>query len=420
MLVLTNMYPPHHYGGYELLCQEAVAAFRDAGHDVLVLTSDIDLGEVSLVAEDRSRIRRDLRLYWEDHVVLRPSFRRCLEMERSNQRALESAIDSFRPDVVSVWHMGCMSLGLLSTCVRHGLPMVGVICDDWLTYASKVDRWAALWNRVGPLGRIGEVVFGVPCVLPELAERITFCFISEMTRSTARDHGWTTPDATVTWSGINVEDFPVDDTEKNAAPWAWRLLHVGRIDDRKGIDVVLRALSLLPEVATLEILGRGDDDHLEHLRAMAVDLDVADRVSFEFVERDALADRYRQADVVVFPPRWAEPFGLVPIEAMACSTPVVATGTGGSAEFLFDEENCLLFPVDDHQALASALHRLADDPALRKRLVEGGRATAGELTLPRWADELERWHSAVARGAPRPEHRPPIGDTLMDRMGERR
>jgi glycosyltransferase involved in cell wall biosynthesis len=82
----------------------------------------------------------------------------------------------------------------------------------------------------------------------------------------------------------------------------------------------------------------------------------------------------------VFPVTWDEPWGLVPLEAMAVGRPVVATGTGGSREYLADGENCLLFPADDARTLAARLRRLAGDPALRERVVAGGRRTAATYT----------------------------------------
>jgi len=87
-----------------------------------------------------------------------------------------------------------------------------------------------------------------------------------------------------------------------------------------------------------------------------------------------------EADVVVFPVIWDEPWGLVPLEAMGMGRPVVATGRGGSAEYLRDGENALLFEAGDAVALADAVRRLAGDDALRARLRETGLATAPQHT----------------------------------------
>ena len=171
---------------------------------------------------------------------------------------------------------------------------------------------------------------------------------------------------------------------------------MGRIDPRKAIDTAISALALLPSDARLAVIGRGDTECLRQLRMLAEELDVADRVEFDEASRSALPRVYADADVLLFTSRWAEPFGLVPVEAMACATPVVATGTGGSAEFLVDEVNCLLYPAGDAAALAARITRLAEDPGLRERLVMHGTSTAAELTVGRLADVLEAWHLAAA------------------------
>ena len=89
---------------------------------------------------------------------------------------------------------------------------------------------------------------------------------------------------------------------------------------------------------------------------------------------------YARADATVFPVRWEEPKGLVPLASMGRGRPVVATGRGGSAEYLRDGENCLLFDAWDADALAAAVRRLAGDPALCQRLREGGLETAPRHT----------------------------------------
>jgi glycogen synthase len=88
---------------------------------------------------------------------------------------------------------------------------------------------------------------------------------------------------------------------------------------------------------------------------------------------------------------WEEPWGLVPLEAMAVGRPVVATGSGGSAEYMRHEQNCLIFkPRDDPAALADAVRRVAGDAALRRRLRENGFETARRHTE-------DAFNQAVAR-----------------------
>lgn len=394
VLVVTNMFPPHHYGGYEINCAEACDAFRRAGHDVAVLTSDHRVPGVEDEVEETA-VQRELRLYWDDHQMVRPSVRSALDIERHNQAALLRAIEQHRPDLVSAWHLGALSLGLLVTCHRLGLPVVHVVNDDWLVYGPEVDRWNRSWRRLGPLAALAERALGVPCGHRRLGRDGSFCLISESVRQAAESTGITFTSAIVGHCGINIDDFPVG-IHAPRASWSWRLLHVGRIDERKGIDTAIEALALLPDDATLDVLGRGDDAHLAALHALAGRAGVAERVRFGVAARGELGGRYAAADAVLFLPRWGEPFGLVPLEAMACSTPVIATATGGSAEFLADEANALVVPRDDPAAVADAVRRLADDADLRAQLVAGGLETASAFTLPRWLDLLLDLHTRAA------------------------
>jgi glycosyltransferase involved in cell wall biosynthesis len=174
-------------------------------------------------------------------------------------------------------------------------------------------------------------------------------------------------------------------------PWRWRLACVGRIDPRKGIDLAIEAVALLPDEATLVVVGGGDEAHLAELRELAAARGVAGRVTFTQSERDRLQDVYAEADVVLFPVRWEEPWGLVPLEAMAVGAPVVASGRGGSAEFLREHENCLIFDPDQGgEALAAAIRELGDDPALRERLRAGGFETSERLTVDAYDESIER------------------------------
>jgi glycosyltransferase involved in cell wall biosynthesis len=414
VLVVQNMYPPHHYGGYELSCRDVVDRWRRRGHDVEVLTSTLRVSGVDDLPDEQG-IRRVLPIAFAEGDLTSPPLWRRPELERRSLRELRTVLAEAQPDVVSLWHMAALSFGMLSVLVESGIPLVFVVCDDWLSYGAKIDPWMRLFLGRPALARAAGRVTGLPTTVPDLGQLGTFCFVSEVTRQRSLTYtSWTYPDSTVTYSGVDLDDFPLV-TERDDG-WQWRLLHVGRLDERKGIETAIRALALLPAEATLELLGRGDPAYRARLEALTAELGLSDRVRFDVVERRALHDRYKQADAFVFPTDWDEPFGLVPLEAMACGTPVVATGSGGSGEFLFDGHNCLRFPPGDAAALAAALRRLAGDPALRQRLRSGGTATVSELTVDRLSEVLEEWHVAAAghfaggRPAHRPAvHRPPVG-----------
>lgn len=397
MLVVGNMYPPHHLGGYELSCRDVVSRWMDNGHDVRVLTSTFRRDSASDGFEPH--VRRALRLYWNDHELVSPSPLGRVLVELANQRALHRALAWSRPDVVSVWNMGAASLGLLTTLRDSRIPTVLNVCDDWLLYGPRLDAWTRAIAGRRPSVATAARRLGVPAAPPTLDWVAATCFVSRHTRDRALEHAsWDLARHTVVFSGIERRDVATDASALGDHTWQWRLLFVGRLDPRKGAATVVRALAHLPEEATLEILGPGSTAERDAIQLEARRVGAESRVTFDEVARDELAARYHRADVVVFPSEWDEPFGLVPLEAMAAGTPVVATGVGGSADFLHDGVNCLRFEPRDDASLATALQRLAADPELRRRLVAAGRPLADELTTDRLADVLEAWHVGAADG----------------------
>jgi glycosyltransferase involved in cell wall biosynthesis len=174
--------------------------------------------------------------------------------------------------------------------------------------------------------------------------------------------------------------------------WRYQLLYAGRIDPRKGVDLAIRALPMLTPKARVTIVGDGDVEYLGKLREIAQQEGAADQVVFLPAESQArLRDRYADADVLIFPVRWQEPWGLVPLEAMAVGTPVIATGRGGSGEYLRDRENCLLFDPDEGpEALAHAVRELARDEKLRRRLCQRGAETSAAIDPDSFNVAVER------------------------------
>jgi glycogen(starch) synthase len=394
-LVVTSLYPPHSYGGYEASCRDVVERWRRRGHRVTVLTSDTRVAGVD--ADDDGGVRRELAFYWVDHALPARSWRERLAVERHNRDALARALSEVRPQVVSFWSMGALSLGLLNQVADAGLPLVLVICDDWLVYGERADLWRRPFAGSALRAALARRVTGLATRWPSRHADVRVVWVSAAVRDTARrDAAWFPGDGVVIGSGIDRTDFPAPSRPVDR-PWSWRLLQAGRLDPRKGVEVGIRALAHLPAPAVLDVVGRGDDAFRRHLDRVVDDLGITGRVRFSAVPRSELAQVYADADVVLFPPVWQEPFGLVPLEAMACGTPVVATGTGGSAEFLEDGDNCLLVRPGDTAALADAVRRLADDPALRRRLVERGLATAAAHDVDRYADRLEAEHLAAVR-----------------------
>ncbi len=145
------------------------------------------------------------------------------------------------------------------------------------------------------------------------------------------------------------------------------LLALSRLHEKKGLDVLLRALVDLPgAIAWLA----GDGPLEAELKALATALGVADRVRWLGwrTDRGALL---AAADVCVMPSRW-EPFGNVMLEAWAAATPLVVAAAQGPKALIRDGENGMIVAIDDVAALRTALARVIAEPDLRATIVAGG------------------------------------------------
>jgi glycosyltransferase involved in cell wall biosynthesis len=359
------------------------------GHEVQVIVSNYRKPGVS--EPDELPVDRTLRSYLDATAQRVPAMgpAQRFRLERANAAAFERRIRDFAPDVVTWWGMGGMSLSLIERVRRMGLPAVVVVHDPWLSAGFQADGWTRMTRRLQPIASVLEPLCGIP-IDYRLAEAGRFLFNSEHTLRAAAAAGIEPLDSAVITPGVHPRFL----TSAPSEPWRWRVLYLGRIDPDKGVDLAIAALARLPPQAVLTIAGGGDAAYEAELHRQAESLGVAKRVVFlGAVEAEALPVLYAEADVVLFPIRWDEPWGLVPLEAMGVGRPVVAVPKGGAAAYLRDEENSLLVPPEDPDALAQAVSRLAGDAGLRAGLLAGGARTAAAHSAERFerqmVDELE-------------------------------
>jgi glycosyltransferase involved in cell wall biosynthesis len=159
------------------------------------------------------------------------------------------------------------------------------------------------------------------------------------------------------------------------------VLQLGRLVPRKGIDNVIRAMGHLPEGIPARLLVVGGDDaepdeartpEIGRLRRIARTCGVQDKVTFTGRRlRPDLRAYYAAANVFVTTP-WYEPFGITPLEAMACGVPVVASAVGGLQYSVTDGVTGQLVPPNDPAALAQALARLHANPRLAQAMGRAG------------------------------------------------
>jgi len=192
------------------------------------------------------------------------------------------------------------------------------------------------------------------------------------------------------------------------------ILQLGRMVPRKGVDNVIRGLARLARgrgiAARLLVVGGESAEpdpvatpEIGRLRAIAEAEGVADAVTFVGSRgRDALRAYYGAADVFVTTP-WYEPFGITPVEAAACGTPVVGSAVGGIRTTVVDGETGYLVPPRDPDALADRLARLFHHPDLIRSLGRrAARHAAEHYTWEKVAAAIDRVHAGVIADRPGP------------------
>ena len=154
------------------------------------------------------------------------------------------------------------------------------------------------------------------------------------------------------------------------------ILCVAMHNEKKGIDVLLRAFKLIHDKEpSLKLVLAGDGPLHEPLKKLASDLGIADKVAFLGLQgRSQVANLLHGCEVFVLPSR-SEPFGIVILEAMACKKPVVATTAGGISEIIENGRDGILVRPGEDKALAGALLKALRDLGLRRQLAENGLAT---------------------------------------------
>ncbi|ONM48946.1 glycosyltransferase [Nocardia donostiensis] len=185
--------------------------------------------------------------------------------------------------------------------------------------------------------------------------------------------------ASVVPCGVDLSLFTPDGKVADRADGMRRLVSVGRLVRRKGFDTAIRALPLLPDTELL-IAGGGGSDHadqseLRRLVRIAAEYGVSDRVRLlGQVPRAHVPELLRSADVVVCTP-WYEPFGMVPLEAMACGKPVLASAVGGMLDTVVDGVTGALV-APEPEPVATALADLLTDRVRRRAMGAAGQRRA--------------------------------------------
>jgi D-inositol-3-phosphate glycosyltransferase len=195
--------------------------------------------------------------------------------------------------------------------------------------------------------------------------------------------------------GVDLQLFTPDGPRRSRPRRRHRLLCIGRLVPRKGVDDAIRVLAALPDTELVvaggpERVALDRDPEAVRLRRLAADTGVADRVELiGRVAHDRLPELIHSADLVLCLP-WYEPFGIVPLEAMACAVPVVGTAVGGLLDTVTDGVTGALLPPREPRRVAEVVTSLLRDERLRAQLGAAGRVRAEQYSWARAARDTER------------------------------
>jgi glycosyltransferase involved in cell wall biosynthesis len=402
ILVLANLYPPHHAGTNDFRCQTITDALRTRGHTVRVLTS-----RHGMTAEQRgAEVERRLLLNGVFDHPLVTRYRDLRSLEMHNHQALRETIAAFKPDLIHVHGLNGISKSLIFALRHSRLPSVYDVADNWVAEGLRADPWLRFWNRLSaPLpqklwrsclelfGRRNQLdsiaptrmmkgyeripqVYGdggalsavQPNSIPAFRfDRLYFC--SQALKTATERAGFRVSHAEVIYPGLRTQLY-VGEVKPGSAP-ATKFLIVAHLDSRSGVLTAIKALEIAGEnkaQATLSIYGRGDSEYIAQIRSYIA----THHLPVEFlpvsnIGRD-LPPIYRRHDVLLHTAEWNEPFSLTPLEAMACGLPVIAAEIGGVAELLRQGENALTYPPGDEGALAARLQEVQEHPEHRCRI----------------------------------------------------
>lgn len=341
------MYPPEVSGAANFGHRLAVGLAR-RGHDVHVICHSLDRRETTTV-EDGVTVHRVASYRTPAH----PTFRVCPPWRAT--AVAGRLLDEIKPDVVHVQSHFFIGRGLINAARKRGIGLLAT-------------------NHFMP-----ENIFGyvrIPRSLQKAGARVLWHYLIKhyrkaqlVTAPTPRavqllqDNGFDRP-ATPVSCGIDVDRYRRRAAEHRSSgrdDETRHILFVGRLDEEKHIDDLLRAVALLRTEAPVRLEIVGDGSCRQWLGELAAELGIAEQVHFAgLVDDDELLDAYARADLFCMP-SIAELQSLATMEAMSAGTPVVLANAMALPHLVESGENGWLYPPRDVHALSHAIEDVIGD-----------------------------------------------------------
>ncbi len=395
ILVITNLYPPHHAGTFDLRCEAVVNNLKLRGHQVRILTSTHGMNQ----AQRGGEVERRLLLHGAFDHPLVTSYHDLKQIETHQHQVLKETLTAHPPDIVLVFSLSGLSKSLLFALRHARFPVVFDVADNWMTLEVANDPWLRWWNHPGMnLARKALEFSGQRTSLDDLAptrlikghDRMPELYVDEPVpnslsafrfdrlyfaspwlKESAERAGFMVSHAEVIYPGIATQNF-VGEVKPASLP-VTKLLVVSPLTRRSGVLTAVQAIHQLRRnnlKASLSIYGKGDSSYVAELRSfIALQQLPVEFLNVSNLQRD-LPAIYRRHDALLYTSEEPEPFSLTVLEAMAAGLFVVGTALGGTRELLRHGENALTFTPGAGLELAAAIQELQISPALRTQMAE--------------------------------------------------
>ena len=390
-------------GGLNVYVRELACELAQRGHAVDVFTrrADSEVAEVVSMARDATPDDQpSARLV---HIAAGPA-------KPMKKEALPAYIDEFEAGIVDFARREGVSYDVLhSHYWLSGLAAEGLKTRWHLPHIAMFHTLGRLKNRSRITEREPEPRIEAERTIALSADRTVVATRDEQ-QQLVRLYGADAARIVTVPCGVNLDLFHPIAKEEARRQLGLRdddriLLFVGRIEPLKGVDILLGAAARLEEEPDCFVLVVGGDSaaqdgEVSHLRDLASELGIAERVNFlGAVDHERLPLFYSAADVCVMP-SFYESFGLVAVEAMACGTPVVASRVGGLAATVRDGETGYLIPWRCPEPFAERLELLLRNEGLRRAF---GQTAREEVERFRWgnvAEAMLNLYRELIEGAP--------------------
>lgn len=368
ILVLTDHYYPDIHGGYEVGCSLVTEELIKRGHDITVLTSDFNASDIAY-NKNVFRILPCSKSQTNSYFI---NIFHSLIKELKSFLILKSFLKKHNQfDLVYVWSTRGIFTTMLPMIEKLNIPMVNYLFDTWATDQSghAPIGWFKKIGRFGSIKRILKYGYAIlkinPLYIPEF-KYPQFCSSVIKNQFVERYGATSRP---IIHFGMEAEKYSYFENKQVVGK---KIVWLGRPCENKGFHIALNAVVILqktyPEL-TFDIYGGFDCRELQFVKDL---LDKHGNPDFIFfhaaIPHDQIPVILPTYDILIFSSMWNEPYGLVPLEAMASGVVAVTTADGGSIDYSQDRINCLFYDSHDAEDCAEKIKELFENSALYHKI----------------------------------------------------